>query len=165
MNAISNPRKINQSLVDAQQARRILDRLVGYKISPILWRKVKGGLSAGRVQSVALRLIAEREKEINDFMPKEFYKTSAVFNTSKGETFSAKYLENISEDSELNSFVEGFLNSNFKISSVKKSPGSKKTNSSIHYINFTAKKHLRKLRFFCFKNDVRSYKNYMNRDS
>ncbi len=126
LNAISNPRKINQSLVDAQQARRILDRLVGYKISPILWRKVKGGLSAGRVQSVALRLIAEREKEINDFIPKEFYKTSAVFNTSKGETFSAKYLENISEDSKLNSFVEGFLNSNFKISSVKKSPGVKK---------------------------------------
>ena len=97
LNAISNPRKINQSLVDAQQARRILDRLVGYKISPILWRKVKGGLSAGRVQSVALRLIAEREKEINDFIPKEFYKTSAVFNTSQGETFKAKYSENISE--------------------------------------------------------------------
>ncbi len=126
LNAISNPRKINQSLVDAQQARRILDRLVGYKISPILWRKVKGGLSAGRVQSVALRLIAEREKEINDFIPKEFYKTSAVFNTVKGETFKAKYLENVSENSELNSFVEGFLNTNFKISSVKKSPGVKK---------------------------------------
>ena len=126
LNAISNPRKINQSLVDAQQARRILDRLVGYKISPILWRKVKGGLSAGRVQSVALRLIAEREKEINDFIPKEFYKTSAVFNTSQGETFKAKYLENISENSELNSFVEGFLNTNFKVSSVKKSPGVKK---------------------------------------
>lgn len=126
LNAISNPRKINQSLVDAQQARRILDRLVGYKISPILWRKVKGGLSAGRVQSVALRLIAEREKEINDFIPKEFYKTSAVFKTSEGKTFTAKYLENIYEDSELNSFVEGFLNANFKISSVKKSPGVKK---------------------------------------
>lgn len=126
LNAISNPRKINQSLVDAQQARRILDRLVGYKISPILWRKVKGGLSAGRVQSVALRLIAEREKEINDFIPKEFYKTSAVFKTSEGKTFTAKYLENIYEDSELNSFVEGFLNANFKISSVKKSPGLKK---------------------------------------
>ena len=126
LNAISNPRKINQSLVDAQQARRILDRLVGYKISPILWRKVKGGLSAGRVQSVALRLIAEREKEINDFIPKEFYKTSAVFKTSQGKTFKAKYSENISENSELNSFVEGFLNTNFKVSSVKKSPGVKK---------------------------------------
>ncbi|MBT27339.1 MAG: DNA topoisomerase I, partial [Flavobacteriaceae bacterium] len=126
LNAISNPRKINQSLVDAQQARRILDRLVGYKISPILWRKVKGGLSAGRVQSVALRLIAEREKEINDFIPKEFYKTSAVFATSKDETFKAKYLENINEDSEFNSFVEGFINADFNISSVKKSPGVKK---------------------------------------
>ena len=126
LNAISNPRKINQSLVDAQQARRILDRLVGYKISPILWRKVKGGLSAGRVQSVALRLIAEREKEINDFIPKEFYKTSAIFNTAEGKTFKARYLENISENSEINSFVEGFLNATFKISSVKKSPGVKK---------------------------------------
>lgn len=126
LNAISNPRKINQSLVDAQQARRILDRLVGYKISPILWRKVKGGLSAGRVQSVALRLIAEREKEINDFIPKEFYKTFGIFTTPQGETFRAKYLENIYEDSELNPFVEGFLTANFKITSLTNSPGVKK---------------------------------------
>ena len=71
--AIKEPRKIDLDLVDAQQARRILDRLVGYEISPILWRKVKWGLSAGRVQSVALKLICDREKEINEFIPKEYW--------------------------------------------------------------------------------------------
>lgn len=71
-NAIKNPREINTNLVDAQQARRVLDRLVGYEISPILWRKIKWGLSAGRVQSVALKMICDREKEILDFIPKEY---------------------------------------------------------------------------------------------
>lgn len=72
-NAIKNPRAINENLVDAQQARRILDRLVGYQISPILWRKVKWGLSAGRVQSVALKIICDREEEILNFAPKEYW--------------------------------------------------------------------------------------------
>src|SRR3712207_7925418 len=71
--AIKNPRKLNLNLVDAQQARRVLDRLVGYKISPILWRKIKWGLSAGRVQSVALKMICDREDEISKFEPKEYW--------------------------------------------------------------------------------------------
>ena len=75
MDAIENPRNINYDLVNAQQARRVLDRLVGYELSPVLWRKVKGGLSAGRVQSVSVRLIVEREREINNFIPKESFKT------------------------------------------------------------------------------------------
>ena len=86
--AIKHPRKIDLSLVDAQQARRVLDRLVGYQISPLLWRKVKKGLSAGRVQSAALKIICDRENEINAFVPKEYWVITANF--VKGKTFSAK---------------------------------------------------------------------------
>src|SRR5215208_2522727 len=79
--AFNNPHKIDQSRVNAQQARRILDRIVGYEISPLLWRKVARGLSAGRVQSVAVRLIVEREREIEAFIPKEYWKVGGVFST------------------------------------------------------------------------------------
>lgn len=82
-NAIKNPRKVKVSLVDAQQARRVLDRLVGYKISPILWRKVKWGLSAGRVQSVALKMICNREKEINEFKPEEYWTIESEVSKNK----------------------------------------------------------------------------------
>ena len=124
--AITNPRKIDKSLVDAQQARRILDRLVGYKISPILWRKVKGGLSAGRVQSVALRLISEREKEIDKFDPVESYRISGLFKTLSGKIFKAKYLKNIKRDNFFESFLNGFLSSSFSVESVIKTPTEKK---------------------------------------
>ena len=77
--SLKHPRKLDVDLVDAQQARRILDRMVGYRISPVLWAKVKRGLSAGRVQSVALRLIADREEEINAFIPEEYWTMDAVF--------------------------------------------------------------------------------------
>ena len=79
LNAIENPRKIDKNLVDAQQARRILDRLVGFELSPVLWKKVKPSLSAGRVQSVAVRLIVEREREVDAFKITTYYKVVAIF--------------------------------------------------------------------------------------
>lgn len=88
--AIQSPRSIDTNLVNAQQARRILDRLVGYRLSPLLWNKVKKGLSAGRVQSVALRIICEREKEIEDFVEEEYWSIQSLFKTESGEEFWAK---------------------------------------------------------------------------
>ena len=85
---MAHPRELDMNLVDAQQARRILDRLVGYELSPFLWRKFFRGLSTGRVQSVAVRLIADREKEIQAFKPQEYWSLSAFLNTKKsGENF------------------------------------------------------------------------------
>src|SRR5207302_7446077 len=81
--AFAKPHKIDQRRVDAQQARRILDRIVGYEISPLLWRKVAKGLSAGRVQSVAVRLVVEREREIEAFVPEEYWTIGGIFTTSK----------------------------------------------------------------------------------
>ena len=81
--AVKNPRTINMELVDAQQARRTLDRLVGYSISPLLWRKIRRGLSAGRVQSAALKLICDREKDIDDFIPEEYWNITAHFKEKK----------------------------------------------------------------------------------
>ena len=89
--AIKNPRPIDLSLVDAQQARRVLDRLVGYQISPLLWRKVRRGLSAGRVQSAALKIICDRENEIKNFKPQEFWTITAEF--SKKKKFTARLTE------------------------------------------------------------------------
>ena len=89
--SIQNPREIHQNLVDAQQARRILDRIVGYKLSPLLWKKVKPGLSAGRVQSVATRIVVDREHEIRDFKSEEYWLIDAELRCATGETFSARY--------------------------------------------------------------------------
>lgn len=88
--AFSHPSKVNDNLVDAQQGRRVLDRLVGYSLSPLLWQKVYRGLSAGRVQSVALRLITDREGEISKFKPQEYWSLWATFLTEKKESFLAK---------------------------------------------------------------------------
>lgn len=89
--AVKNPRPIDINLVDAQQARRILDRLVGYQISPFLWRKIKSGLSAGRVQSVTTRMIVEREREIKDFVPEEYWTITVLLQKPDGRTFEAKF--------------------------------------------------------------------------
>jgi DNA topoisomerase-1 len=125
LDAIENPREINYNLVNAQQARRVLDRLVGYELSPVLWRKVKGGLSAGRVQSVSVRLIVEREREINAFMPQQTYKTRAIFSTQNNKSINA-FLSNTFNSSEA---TEAFLNLNksatFKIDIIEKKPASK----------------------------------------
>ena len=126
LKSIENPREINESLVNAQQARRVLDRLVGYKISPVLWRKVKGGLSAGRVQSVALRLIAEKEKEIESFQPVKSFKVSAEFLTVNGEVFKARHKSKIDENIDLERLIDSLKNSKFNVSDIKKTPLSRK---------------------------------------
>lgn len=106
-NAIKNPRTIDMNLTDAQQARRVLDRIVGYKISPVLWKKVQKGLSAGRVQSVAVRLIVEREEEIENFIPEEYWNIYANLRTKKAKsTFEAKFYGQNDKKIELHSKEE-----------------------------------------------------------
>ena len=106
-NAIKNPRAIDMNLTDAQQARRVLDRIVGYKISPVLWKKVQKGLSAGRVQSVAVRLIVEREEEIENFIPEEYWNIYANLKTKKSKTtFEAKFYGKNDKKVELHSKEE-----------------------------------------------------------
>jgi len=101
-NAIKQPRKINMDLVNAQQARRVLDRIVGYKISPLLWRKVRKGLSAGRVQSVAARLVCDREEEIENFIPEEYWTITALLHKKKSSrTFEAKFFGKMDQKIEL----------------------------------------------------------------
>jgi DNA topoisomerase-1 len=123
--AVQNPRNIDYDLVDAQQARRVLDRIVGYELSPVLWRKVKGGLSAGRVQSVSVRLIVEREREIKNFTPKATFKVDAVFKTEKGQAFKAKLPKVFDTNENALIFLEKNTNATYKVSSLDKKPAKK----------------------------------------
>ena len=131
--SLKNPREIDMNLVDAQQARRVLDRMVGYKISPVLWAKVKRGLSAGRVQSVALRIICDREEEINAFIPEEYWTIDATLNV-KGEKkpLVAKFYgdENgkiqIHNQSELDAILKEIESCEYKVLEVKKGERTKK---------------------------------------
>ena len=125
LKAIENPRSIDYNLVNAQQARRVLDRLVGYELSPVLWKKVKPGTSAGRVQSVAVRLIVEREREIEAFNPVASYRVDAEFLTAEGNTFKAKLLKNFNSEAEAKTFLEANVGADYEIGELTKKPGSK----------------------------------------
>ena len=125
LKAIENPRQIDYNLVNAQQARRILDRLVGYELSPVLWRKVKGGLSAGRVQSVAVRLIVEREREIEAFNPVASYRIDAEFVTAQGYSFKAKLPKNFQTQAAARAFLEKNIDASYSVADLIKKPAKK----------------------------------------
>ncbi|AXT52539.1 type I DNA topoisomerase [Aquimarina sp. BL5] len=125
LKAIENPRSIDYNLVNAQQARRVLDRLVGYELSPVLWRKVKGGLSAGRVQSVSVRLIVEREREILGFTPVASYRIDAEFANENGKSFKAKLPKNFSTKEEAQAFLKKNLGVGFNVADLTTKPAKK----------------------------------------
>ena len=125
LSAIKNPRNINYNLVDAQQARRVLDRLVGYELSPVLWKKVKGALSAGRVQSVAVRLIVERERQIDAFSPVASFRVIAEFTNESGDKFKAKLPKNFQTETEAREFLNKNIGASYKVSELIKKPAQK----------------------------------------
>ena len=121
LDAIKKPRHIDINLVNAQQARRVLDRIVGFKLSPVLWRKVKPALSAGRVQSVAVRLIVEREREVENFKSESSYKVTAVFMADKAE-LKAEFNQRFATEELAKAFLEKCKGQQFKISDISKKP-------------------------------------------
>ena len=136
LNAIKNPRHIDLNLVDAQQARRVLDRIVGFELSPVLWKKIKPALSAGRVQSVVVRLIMEREHEIKNFRPEQFYRVNARFATADCTAVGAELSKRLADDAQARELLAECSGTSFKVSSVnvrpvKKSPAPPFTTSTL----------------------------------
>lgn len=136
LNAIEHPRDIDLNLVDAQQARRLLDRIVGFELSPVLWKKIKPALSAGRVQSVAVRLIVERENEIRNFKTESYYRVTARFLSPDGETVKAELSKHLADEKEAEAFLSDCANASFKVTDVtvrpiKKSPAPPFTTSTL----------------------------------
>ena len=125
LKAIDNPREIDYNLVNAQQARRVLDRLVGYELSPVLWRKIKGGLSAGRVQSVSVRLIVEREREIQNFNAVASFSIVAEFTNEAGKAFKAKLPKNFNTKKEAEDFLNKNIGSIYKVADLETKPTKK----------------------------------------
>ena len=125
LSALDSPREINYNLVNAQQARRVLDRLVGYELSPVLWRKVKTGLSAGRVQSVSVRLIVEKEREIKSFTTNSSYKPIGTFKNSSGVNLKAEFNTKFNSAEEVKAFLQKNINSTYTVSDVEKKPAKK----------------------------------------
>jgi DNA topoisomerase-1 len=122
LKAIDNPRKINYDLVNAQQARRVLDRLVGFELSPVLWKKVKPSLSAGRVQSVAVRLIVDREREVNAFESSAAFRVVAIFSTDKKELFKAELSSKFDKEADAQQFLEACKAATFKVNTLEVKP-------------------------------------------
>ncbi len=136
LNAIEHPRDIDLNLVDAQQARRVLDRLVGFELSPVLWKKIKPALSAGRVQSVAVRLIVDRENEINNFKSEPYYRVTALFNIPGGSQLRAELSKRLPDEESAREFLEKCRKSVFSVSDIsvkplKKSPAPPFTTSTL----------------------------------
>lgn len=124
-NAVKNPRTIDMHLVDAQQARRVLDRLVGFELSPVLWRKIKTWLSAGRVQSVAVKLIVEREREIQAFEANSFFKVVAQFLTNEKKNLTAELSKQLKNEAETTKFLESLSGATYEVSDIEVKPGKK----------------------------------------
>lgn len=122
---MKNPRMIDMNLVDAQQARRVLDRLVGFELSPVLWKKIKMGLSAGRVQSVAVRLIVEREREIQKFESANFFKVIGNFVGNAKKEFRADLNKDLPTADEAKKFLESCKDATYMIENIEVKPGKK----------------------------------------
>ena len=122
LNALEHPRTIDLNRVDAQQARRVLDRIVGFELSPVLWRKIKPALSAGRVQSVAVRLIVERENEIKNFVSEPYFRITSVFRTPSGEDFRAEYSHRLGSEPEARKLLADCAGARFEVGEIATKP-------------------------------------------